>query len=107
MAWNCFWSTTRTNFGCIYIEHFLIDLLFIANDIDIASYINDKKHMSTENKDGIIDSLEKAASTLFIWLKYNCIKGSPNKCHLLISLYNSISIKTRGFEIKIATARNY
>ena len=58
--------------------------------------------MSGENIDGMIASFKKAANRLFQRFKDNRFKGNADdNCHLLVSLYNFISMKTRGFENKL------
>ena len=54
MASNCFWSTTRIDFGSTTIQYFLIDLLLIMDGIDIASYADDSTpHVSADNIDEV------------------------------------------------------
>ena len=65
---------------------FLADLLLALKDVDIASFTDDDTPFtSANNTDDLIDSLEKASSSLFKWFKDNLFKCNPDKCHLLVS----------------------
>ena len=53
--------------------------------MDIANFADDSTPFtSANNTDDLIDSLEKASSSLFKWFKDNLFKGNPCKCHLLV-----------------------
>ena len=50
----------------------LIDLFFIIEDIDIASYADDNTpYVIADNIDGVIKSLEEASEILFKWFNDN------------------------------------
>ena len=54
--------------------------------MDIANFADDNAPFTSANNiDDLIDSLEKAPSSLFKWFKDNLFKGNPDKCHLLVS----------------------
>ena len=59
--------------GSILLSNiFLIDLFFIIEDTDIASYANDNTpYFSVDNIDGVITFLEEAPSILFKWFNDN------------------------------------
>ena len=47
---------------------FLINLLFIIEYFDIASYVDDKTpYVNADNIDGVIKSLEKASEVFLKW----------------------------------------
>ena len=53
-----------------FFNIFLIDLIFVAKDIDIASYADDSTSCLVENNIGIgIASLEHATDALYDWFK--------------------------------------
>ena len=55
-------------------------------DVDIANFADDNTPFTSANNiDDLIDSLEKASSSLFKWFKDNLFKGNPDKCRLLVS----------------------
>ena len=79
--------------GPILLSIFLSDLFLVVDDFDIANYADDntiyKKH---ENIDDLITSLQDAVSKLFKWFSDNQMKGSTDKCHLLLSKDESSEI---------------
>ena len=65
---------------------FLADLFLVLNDVDVANFADDNTPFTSANNiDDLIDSLEKASSSLFKWFKDSLFKGNPDKCHLLVS----------------------
>ena len=70
-------------------------------DVDIAIFADDiTPFTSSNNIDDLIDSLEKASSSLFKWFKDNLFKGSPGKCHLLVSSNEKTKINIGQFSIE-------
>ena len=73
--------------GPLLFNVFLADLFFTVNDIDIASYVDDKTpYMIADNVDDLITSLEQASNGLFEWFKNNLLKRNTDKCHLLLMI---------------------
>ena len=78
----------------------LADLLFTVNDIDIASYADDNTpNMIADNVDDLITSLEQASNGLLEWFKNNVLKSNADKCHLLVSTNDRLSVNVDGFKI--------
>ena len=91
--------------GPLLFNVFLIDLFFIIENTDIASYADDNTpYISADDIDGVIKSLEEASETLFKWFSDNLMKSNPDKCHLLISTNNTVKMKIGHFDI--ANSRN-
>ena len=79
---------------------FLIDLFFMIEDTDIASYANDNTpYVIADNIDGVIKSLEEASEILFKWFNDNLMRINADKCHLLVSTNNTVKIKIGNFYI--------
>ena len=75
-------------------------MLFTVNDIDIASYADDDTpYMIADNVDDLITSLEQASNGLFEWFKNNLLKSNADKCHLLVSTNDRVSVNVDGFKI--------
>ena len=91
--------------GPLLFSVFLIDLFFIIENTDIASYADDNTpYISADDIDGVIKSLEEASATLFKWFSGNLMKSNADKCHLLISTNNTVKMKIGHFDI--ANSRN-
>ena len=61
-------------------------MLLVLEDADIAIFADDNTPVTSANNiDDLIDSLEKASSSLSKWFKDNLFKGNPDKCYLLVS----------------------
>ena len=85
----------------------MADLLFIISNIDVASYADDNApYIAADNIGDLIKSLEEASSALFQWFDNNLLKNNPGECHLLISSYESITIKIGKYEIKNSECEN-
>ena len=84
--------------GPLLFNVFLADLFFTVNGIDIASYADyNTPYMIANNVDDLIASLEHASSRLFKWLKSNLFKRNADKCHLLVSTNDRVSMNIDGF----------
>ena len=56
-------------------------------------------YMIADNVDDLITSLEQASNGLFEWFKNNLLKSNADKCHLLVSTNDRVSINVDGFKI--------
>ena len=78
----------------------LKDLFFTVNDINIGSYADDNTpYMIPDNKDDLITSLEQASNGLIEWFKNNFLKSNADKCYLLVSTNDRVSMNVDGFKI--------
>ena len=86
--------------GPLLFSIFLTDLFFIANSMDIANYADDNTPYATANDiDSLIASLEEASKSLFTWFDNNLLKSNADKCHLLVSSNEKVTIKIGSHEI--------
>ena len=70
-------------------------------DVDIANFADDNTPFTSANNiDDLIDSLEKASSSLFKWFKDNLFKGNLDKGHLLVSTNEKTKINMGEFSIE-------
>ena len=79
-----------------FFNIFLTNLLFIATNSnkDIWSYADDSTpYIPDDNIDDLIKSLEEVSTALFQWFDNNLLKNYPDKCHLLISSNENITVK--------------
>ena len=86
--------------GPLLFNIFLTDLFFIANSTDIANYADDNTRCSTANDiDSLIASLEEASKSLSTWFHNNLMKSNADKCHLLVSSNEKVTMKIGSHEI--------
>ena len=79
---------------------FFSQIFFIVNDIDIASCADcNTPYMVADNVDDLIISLEQESNALLEWFQNNLLKSNADKCHLLVSTNNSLSIDVTGYRI--------
>ena len=73
----------------------LADLFFIADDFEIASYIEDNTpYISGKDIEEIKQSLEEASRDLALkWFLDSLMKSNVDKCHLLVSTSNKVNIR--------------
>ena len=53
--------------------------------------------MIADNVDDLITSLEQASNRLFEWFKSNLLRSNADKCHLLVSTNDRVSMNVDGF----------
>ena len=94
------WCSTGIYSRTSFIQYFLIDLFFIIEDTDIASYADDNtQYVVADNIDGVIKSLEETSEILFKWFNDNLMRINADKCNLLVSTNNTVKIKIGHFDI--------
>ena len=80
---------------------FLSDLFLIAKETSFASYADENTpYVTDENLYEVIKSLEKDSIKLFQSFSENQMKINHDKCHLLFSGKNNVTINTSVFRIK-------
>ena len=80
---------------------FLCDLFLIMKETSFASYADDNTpYVTAENLDEVIKSLEKDSIKLFQWFSDNQMKANHDKCHLVVSGKNNVTVNASGFKIK-------
>ena len=56
--------------------------------------------VAADNINDFIKSLEEASTALFQWFDNNLLRKNPDKCHLLISSNENITVKISEYEIE-------
>ena len=73
----------------------------MMSDTDFASYADDSTpYVSADTIDEVINRLETASAKLFKWFVDNQMKANRDKCHLIVSKNENISMHIGPFEIK-------
>ena len=79
----------------------LIDLFFICENDDIASYADDTTpYTCARDTPTVISELQSTLEKLFNWIEKNHLKANPEKFHLLLSLKSSTETKIGGVSVK-------
>ena len=92
------WYSTRFNIQTT--AFFSADQFFTVNDIDIPSYVDDNTpYIIAVNVDDLIASLEQPFNGLFQWFKNNLLQSNADKCHLLVSTNDRVSMNVDRFKI--------
>ena len=87
--------------GPILFNIVLSDLCLIIKDTDFASYTDGNSvYKAFINKDNFTAYLQQSTEKLFKWFSDNQMKGSTDKCHLIISSDDSSEIKISNSLIK-------
>ena len=80
---------------------FLCDLFLIMKETSFTSYADDNTpYVTAKNLYEVIKSLEEDFIKLFQWFSDNQMKVNHNKCHLLVSGKNNVTMNGSGFKIK-------
>ena len=79
---------------------FLCELFYMMSDTHLVSYAADiTPYVSANTIDEVIKRLETASVKLFKWLADNQMKANQDKCHLIVSKNENISMPIIPFEI--------
>ena len=69
-------------------------------ECDIASYADDNTpYTCGDNWNTVSTKLENCSNSLFKWFKENCFKANADKCHLLRTTNETVTVNVNGFEI--------
>ena len=80
---------------------FLCDLVSFAEETDIMSYADDKTpYVCSENIDIALEKLEEVGKVLFEWFSNNFLKANVDKCHLILSTDEPLTINIDNEVIK-------
>ena len=80
---------------------FLCDMFFELSQTDFASYPDDNTpYAEANNIDEVITILENDSIQLFKWFSDNQMKASKDKCHLVISNNEKVSMKIDNIELE-------
>ena len=80
----------------------LIDLFFICEKDDIASYADDTTPYTCarDTSTTVISELQSTSEKLLNWFEKNNLKANLEKCHLLLNSKSSIETKVGGISVK-------
>ena len=94
--------------GPILFNIFLSDFFLVISNTDFFSYADDNTIYDSDNSiDDVISSLQESAEKLFQWLSHNQMKGTIDKCHLIVSTDEPIEIRVGESLIKSSTCEKF
>ena len=66
---------------------FFCDLFLFKPNIDLVSYADNNTPFAMRGSSEleVINEIKSVAESLTLWFRNNCMKGNPNKFHLLLS----------------------
>ena len=92
--------------GPLLFNIFLCDMLFVLSQTDFASYADDNTpYVEANNIDEVIAILENDSIQLFKWFPDNQMKVNKDKCHLVISNNEKVSIKIDNIELENTSSK--
>ena len=98
---DCFSLRNEIEYGPLLFNIDLIDIFFICENDDIASYADDTTpYTCARDTPTVISELQSTSEKLFHWFEKNHLKANPEKCHLLLSSKSSIETKIGGVSVK-------
>ena len=87
--------------GPLLFNIFLCDMFFELSQTDFASYADDNTpYAEADNIDEVITILENDSIQLFKWFSDNQMKANKDKCHLVISNNEKVSMKIDNIELE-------
>ena len=91
----------KGSIGPLLFNIFICNLFLIMNKVDFASYAdNNTPYVIGNGAKEAINSLKEASHELFYWFANNQMKTNPDKCHLLTSSCDKVSICVDNNNIK-------
>ena len=75
---------------------FLFVLFLILKECEFFSYVDDSSLFDSGcNSDGVMSSLQKSSKKPIYWFFGNQMQSNTRKCHLLVSIDESVEIQIR------------
>ena len=85
--------------GPLLFKIFLAYFIFILNDANIASNADENTaYVIANDINDVIASLGKASTALFELFENNLLKSNADKCNLLVSSSEAISIRVLEYD---------
>ena len=89
--------------GPLLFNIFINDMFYFIKDTKMANYADDNTvYTVEENIDDLLKTLENETSLILNWFRINEMKPNDDKCHLIVSNQDNVSV-TLGNEIIEAT----
>ena len=93
-----------STFEPILFNIFLRDLFLVISDTDFSSYADDNTLYDFGNSIyEVFPSLQESSEKVFQWFSHNQMKRNTDKCHLIVSIEETIEIRVGESLIKNST----
>ena len=93
--------------GPLLFNIFLCDMFFVLSQTDFVSYTDDNTpYVEANNIDEVITILENDSIQLFKWFSDNQMHANKDKCHLVISNNEKVSMKIDNIELENTLSEN-
>ena len=81
-------------------------MFFVLSQTDFASYpVDNTPYVEANNIDEVIAILENDSIQLFKWFSDNRMKANKDKCHLVISNNEKVSMKIDNIELENTSSK--
>ena len=78
----------------------MCDIYFVVEGYDIASYADgNTSNFGGEATENLVLNLEKISKNLFQWIYLNQMKGNLDKCYLLLSTSEKVTMNVQDLNI--------
>ena len=77
------------------------------NNVNFESYNDNTTHIIGKGVIQVIESSKEASEELFRWFGNNQMKANPDKCHLITSSCDEMSIYVENYYIKLSKCENF
>ena len=84
--------------GPLLFNIYICDMFYDIDDCNIMNYADDNTPYASSSN--LINKLEESTNNLFQWFRNNHMKANADKCHLLVTGNNEVSVKINEFEIE-------
>ena len=86
--------------GPLLFNIFICDLFFVLCDSELANYADDSTPFTvSDTVHSVVAKNKDMSEKFFTWLETNAMKGNADKCHLLLSSNQQISVTIKDSEI--------
>ena len=79
--------------GPLLFNIFINDMFYFIKDTNIANYADDSTLYTVErNMEDLLNTLENETSSILNWFRMNEMKPNDDKCHLIVTNQDSVSV---------------
>ena len=100
-------SASRVHIRTFTLQHFLNDIFIFIDKVNIANYADDNTtNFVEENINCLLNTLENETNTILKWFQINEMKANNDKCHLIVTIPNQVSVTSGEQKISNCSSVN-